>query len=62
MATINPENAEAFSADAYPTQRSGKRWEPPAIHKLSVTQSENGTNPTVYEILNTLTGGAVAPS
>ena len=59
MATINLENAEAFSADAYPTQRSGKRWEPPAIHKLSVTQSESGTNPLVNETANTVTG---APS
>ena len=38
------DDADALGADAYATQNSGKRWEPPSIHRMNLTQSEGGIN------------------
>ena len=56
MSTTHLEDVDAFGAGVNATQGSGMRWEPPVIHRMSVTQSESGFNPSKNESTNSVTG------
>ena len=56
MSTTHLEDVDALGAGVNATQGSGMRWEPPVIHRMSVTQSESGVYPTNNESINSLTG------